>query len=328
MRGKKMGKKHIAVIGGSGFIGTRLVHYFVQAGHNVGIIDKQMSPSFPQLCTLCDIREKEPLIRACKGYDVIYNLAAEHKDNVKPVELYYDVNVSGARHVCAAADHWNITSLVFTSSVAVYGFSKKEITEESELKPFNPYGKTKMEAESVYRTWQAQSPGRSLVIVRPTVVFGEHNRGNVYTLIKQMASRSFIMVGNGKNKKSMAYVENVARFLVYVLSHAKGYHLYNYIDKPDYDMNTLVSFIKQLLGGLDHNGVRLPYAFGFLGGLAFDMASFVTGKKFPVSAVRIKKFCASTVYSSRKIKTSGFKPPFSLEEGLRKTIQSEFILKN
>ena len=45
--------------------------------------------------------------------------------------------------------------------------------------PFNAYGKTKLEAENIYRAWAAEDPLRTLVIVRPTVIFGEGNRGNV-----------------------------------------------------------------------------------------------------------------------------------------------------
>ena len=54
---------------------------------------------------------------------------------------------------------------------------------------------------------------RSLVIVRPAAVFGEGNRGNVYQLLRQIASRRFVMVGSGHNRKSMAYVGNVSALL-------------------------------------------------------------------------------------------------------------------
>ena len=57
------------------------------------------------------------------------------------------------------------------------------------------------------------------------------------------------MFGNGKNKKSMAYVENVAAFLEYSLKFESGIHIYNYIDKPDYDMNKLISFSRNILFG-------------------------------------------------------------------------------
>lgn len=58
-----------------------------------------------------------------------------------------------------------------------------------------------MLAEGVYRKWLGTDTERSLTIVRPTVVFGERNRGNVYNLLRQMASGKFIMIGNGQNRK-------------------------------------------------------------------------------------------------------------------------------
>ena len=58
-----------------------------------------------------------------------------------------------------------------------------------------------------------------------------------------------IVVGNGNNKKSMAYVENVAAFLEWSLQRGKGVHIYNYIDKPDFDMNALVSISRKILFG-------------------------------------------------------------------------------
>lgn len=90
-------------------------------------------------------------------------------------------------------------------------------------------------------------------------------------------------------------------------------------------MNTLVTSIKELIGYSTHNGLKLPYVFGLLGGKAFDFLSFVTGKKLPVSSIRVKKFCANTRYSSGRMKTAGFTPPYSIEEGLKNTILFEFL---
>jgi nucleoside-diphosphate-sugar epimerase len=80
----------------------------------------------------------------------------------------------------------------------------------------------------VYKAWQEKDPeNRKLVIVRLTVVFGEQNRGNVYNLFRQIASGKFMMIGDGTNRKSMAYVENVAAFLEYSLGFENGVHIYN-----------------------------------------------------------------------------------------------------
>ena len=67
-----------------------------------------------------------------------------------------------------------------------------------------------------------------------------------YNLLHQIASGRFLMFGNGRNRKSMAYVQNVAEFLEFS-THLTGYHLYNYIDKPDLDMNMLIEIVRKTL---------------------------------------------------------------------------------
>ena len=60
-------------------------------------------------------------------------------------------------------------------------------------------------------------------------------------------------------------------------------------------------------------------------GFSADTISFLTRKKFPVSSIRVKKFTSSTEFSSAKSDLNGFNVPFSLREGIQKTLRSEFI---
>ena len=149
---------------------------------------------------------------------------------------------------CDAARKYKIKKIIFTISVAIHGFSHSNTDENGAPNYFNDYGRTKYQAEKIFKKWQTEDvKNRTLVIARPTVVFGEGNRGNVFNLLNQIASGKFLMIDNGKNKKSMAYVKNVAAFLEYSLRFKPGMHIYNYIDKPDFDMNTLVSKIREVL---------------------------------------------------------------------------------
>jgi nucleoside-diphosphate-sugar epimerase len=316
----------ISVIGGSGFIGTRLVGTLVREGHQIAILDKRESIAYPKLWQRCDVRDSSRLCELTKGSDVIINLAAEHRDDVKPRSLYDEVNVGGARCVVEAARHNGIRKVVFTSSVAVYGFAPAGTDESGALNPFNDYGRTKMEAESVYRAWLAEEPAvRSLTIVRPTVVFGERNRGNVYNLLHQIAGGMFFMVGNGRNRKSMAYVENVAAFLSYVLGFETEEYLFNYIDKPDFDMSSLVAEVRSILGRQAAPKLKIPYLIAFLGAKVFDVVASATGRQFSISSIRVKKFCAETLFSSSRVEAIGFKAPVALDEGIRRTVNYEFL---
>jgi nucleoside-diphosphate-sugar epimerase len=260
--------------------------------------------------------------------ECIINLAAEHRDDVYPISRYDETNVKGAVNVCKVANKNGIKKIIFTSSVAIYGFATADTDESGEPNFFNDYGRTKYLAEQVYKDWHAEDPeNRTLIIVRPTVIFGEGNRGNVYNLLNQVASRKFVMFGNGKNEKSMAYVENLAAFLEYSLGFSAGLHIYNYIDKPDYEMNTLISQTRNILFKKNNVGMRLPAFLGRLIGYFSDFISRLTGKNLPISSIRVKKFMATTKFASSLSKT-GFVPPVMLEEGLARTLRYEFLEDN
>jgi len=132
------------------------------------------------------------------------------------------------------------------------------------------------------------------------------------------------MVGRGQNRKSMAYVENVAAFLEHALTFTPGVHVYNYIDKPDFTMNILVGHVNQLLGMSSRIRIRLPYSIGLMIGNCFDLVAKITSRKFPISAIRVKKFCANSVYES-SIAETGFVPPVPLMEAIERTVRYEFI---
>lgn len=314
---------NILVTGGSGFIGTRLVDDLLKEEHIVRIFDKANSDKYPELVTIGDVRDVNALIEATKGMDVIYNLAAEHADDVTPLSLYADVNIGGAENVVAAAKANGIDRIVFTSSVAIYGLNRGEPDESFDAQPFNEYGRTKYEAEKIFLKWAEEDKGNSLVIVRPSVIFGENNRGNVYNLIKQIAGGKFLMVGNGENKKSMGYVGNIAAFLASLVNANSGVDIYNFAGKPDLTSKEIVYIVKNALN-LQDNTFSLPYWIGLLGGYTFDILAKVTGKKLPISSIRIKKFTAETTVNTDKLIESGFKEPFTLEEGLQRMIRYEF----
>ena len=313
------------IIGGSGFIGTRLCQYLTDQQISFEIIDLKPSQRFADETKIADIRDAEALRRTITG-DTIVHLAAVHRDDVRDPSLYASTNVEGTRNVCLVAAERGIDRIIFTSTVAVYGFADPGTGEEGNINPFNEYGRTKFAAEEVLKAWyDFDRERRSLVIVRPTVVFGEGNRGNVYNLLHQIASGKFVMIGNGRNKKSMAYVENVAVFLLHA-ARADNTGVFNYVDNPDYDMNTLVAIVRKELCGKNGVGLRLPYWLGLLLGYVADLVAKITGRKLAISSIRVKKFCATTSFSSRKSELKGFEPPFSIEEGLRRTLESEFIL--
>jgi nucleoside-diphosphate-sugar epimerase len=317
----------ISLIGASGFVGTRLVELLKQQGnyalHN---IDKSQSRFYPEITTIADVRDKEKLKSLLPGQDMVILLAAEHRDDVSPTSLYYDVNVEGTRNVLEAMETCGVKRIIFTSSVAVYGLNKNNPNEAHPADPFNHYGKSKWQAEEALRKWyHKDTQNRNLNILRPTVIFGERNRGNVYNLLKQISSGKFLMVGKGNNIKSMTYVGNVVAFIHFLIREkTAGYQVFNYVDKPDFTTNELVKHVSKVLQKHIPT-MHIPYWLGMFGGYCFNVLTFITRKKFPISSVRVKKFCATTKFDAQVAHNSGFQVPYSLGEGLERTLKYEFL---
>jgi GlcNAc-P-P-Und epimerase len=313
----------VVILGGSGFIGTRVTGLLIDKNIPARIGDLRESQQYAQLSTWCDVTRLETLREVARGASAIINLAAEHRDDVRPISRYYAVNVEGATQVCQAAREANVKRIIFTSSVAVYGFHQRPVDESGPFNPFNEYGRTKLEAEAVYRAWAEEDTSRTLVIVRPTVVFGEGNRGNVYNLLRQIASGRFFMVGSGTNVKSMAYVGNVAAFIAHSLSFGQGLHIANYVDTPDMNTRDLVKHIYRCLGR-DGQVRQIPKSVAMTAGQILDGVARLTGRTFPISAIRVRKFCETTQFKADRVTHWGFTRPFSLAEGLERTIGQEF----
>ncbi len=317
----------VILIGGSGFVGTRLLGLLSDepAKYELKNVDLLPSHFFNDLTVIGDVREQEQMDKELAGADIVVLLAAQHRDDVSPVSLYYDTNVGGMEVTLKAMEKNGIKRLIFFSSVAVYGLNKKNPDEEHPADPFNHYGKSKWQAEQVLQKWYKSHPEWNIDIVRPTVIFGERNRGNVYNLLKQISSGKFLMVGKGENKKSMAYVGNIVAFVKFMIDNVtEGYNVFNYVDKPDANMNQLVAHVSDVLG--KHiPATHFPYWIGMAGGYCFDLLAKLTGKKLTISSVRVKKFCATTEFDATKVHSCGFEPPYTLKEGLARTLEFEFV---
>ena len=315
----------ILVTGGSGFIGSWLVSELLKQGHEPLIFDKEPSKLHPDRVIRGDVRDLKALTDAIQGQDAVFHLAAEHRDDVRPLFLYDEVNVGGARNVVRACQTCGCKKIIFTSSVAVYPLNFGNPSEDTPPAPFNEYGRSKLQAEKVFNEFTAEDQTVSMTTIRPCVVFGERNRGNVYNLLKQINSGNFVMVGQGNNKKSMAYVGNVVSFLVRCLQFGPGARLYNYADKPDMSTREIVQVTRECLGQRGFlNRIRLPYTIGIILGYMADGMARILGRPLPVSSIRVRKFCADTTVSAERLEKTGFTRPNSLRDALVRTIRSEF----
>jgi nucleoside-diphosphate-sugar epimerase len=144
-------------------------------GRPVRLIEHSPSLTCPDRSISADVRDVSALSAAVAGCTTLYHLARAHRTTFGRSSGSRR-QCDGAAHACAVAETHGIGRIVFVSSVAVNGLAAGELDEDAPLRPGSDYGRSRQEAEQVFRGWAARAPERSLTIVPPPVAAkGEGN---------------------------------------------------------------------------------------------------------------------------------------------------------
>src|SRR5690606_13352729 len=91
-------------------------------------------------------------------------------------------------------------------------------SEDSLTMPLTPYGVSKLTAEKIHMQWQAKdSASRKLLVVRPGVIFGAGERGNVTRMVKALLGHYFFYTGNQAVRKAGGYVKELCHAMAFML---------------------------------------------------------------------------------------------------------------
>jgi nucleoside-diphosphate-sugar epimerase len=314
----------IFITGHTGFIGQFLTKKLTEKSHAVVGLD--LKPPSEEQARICQsftgsILSREDLSKSVRGADLIISLAAEHHDFGVKREDFFKVNVEGTELLLDVAAKEGINKLIFYSSVAVYGNQKNPTDENILPAPSNPYGASKLDAEKVIDKWVVADGKRSVIIIRPTAIFGPKNLANMYNLIDKIYWKKFIFVGKGENIKSVAYVENLVDATVFLIDKLKpGIQIYNYSDEPQFTIAQTVDIIS---GYMPHRmpKIKIPLFVAVSFGSIFDLLAKITGHNFPITGARMKKFATSTHHKADKIRQLGFKQNVELKEGFKRMVE-------
>lgn len=307
----------VLITGANGFVGRTLTKRLLAAGHAVrGAVRAASLNDMPEVETVAvgDCGSETEWQPVLSGIDTVIHLAArvhvmdDPADD--PLTAFRLVNVEGTKRLALEAAKAGVKRLVFVSSVKVNG-------EESENpyhvnSPYNPqdlYAISKMEAELALRAIE-QETGLEVVIVRPPLVYGPGVKANFLRMMQVIVRGLPLPLASVINMRSLLYVGNLADALATCATHPAAAGK-TYLVSDGQDVST-PELIRQTASSLGVPARLLSFPASLM-----RLAGKLSGKSDAVNRL----MGSLTVDSSKIRRELGWKPPFTMEQGLRETAE-------
>lgn len=278
------------ITGASGFLGT---HILSQIRENNEILTLGRSHGND---IVCEISQKVPDLSELKDTNIDFILHIAGKAHVVPKnevekEEFFKVNALGTKHLLEALDAYNVKvhTLVFISTVAVYGLEEGELIDENyPLNGESPYAKSKIEAEKMVAKWANESQSNA-VILRLPLIYGDNAPGNLGAMEKAIKKGYYLRLGSGSARRSIVDVKKLAEFIPSLLGKSGVYNLTEVVH-PSY------AEIDEKLAGKYNKKIRRisPKVARLMAKLGDKIP------KLPLNTYRLSKLEQSLTFSSEK----------------------------
>lgn len=305
----------VVVTGAGGFIGGHLVRALRDAGYRVRPVTRRPTPGATEAVVHPGTGADADWRPALDGADAVVHLAGlAHLalDSREMRRRLRQVNVLSTRRLAQAAAWAGVADFVFLSSIkAVSDHSAgAPLTEVTPPRPEDCYGLAKLATERKLRRIAGTAPGMRLVILRPPLVYGPGVGANFKALVGLVRSGLPLPLGGIDNRRSLIYVGNLVAAVVRSLDRPQVpggiFHL------SDGAAVSTPGLIRAIAGAQDRP-VRLldmPAGWG-------SLAAKITGRQ-----AQFRRLEGSLEVSNRHFcHAFDWKPPFTLQEGLRATLQ-------
>lgn len=295
----------VIITGATGFVGKNLSSYLNARGIRVCSL------------SLRDINWKR---KFPNGKTALIHLAGKAHDtsNTSQPEDYFKVNRDLTITLFDEFLKSNIRDFFYFSSVkAVADTVASELTEEVAGSPYTPYGQSKLEAEQ-YLLRQQLPERKRLFIIRPCMIHGPGNKGNLNLLYKVVEKGIPWPLASFHNQRSFLSIDNLNYLIDKMLSTPTlPSGVYNFADDEALSTNELVSLISATLG-------KKPKLWPISAGLIKGLVKVGRVLPLPLNSERLRKLTESYVVSNIKVKQAlGIdRLPLAAKEGLEKTIRS------
>ncbi|MBN1230879.1 MAG: NAD(P)-dependent oxidoreductase [Anaerolineales bacterium] len=207
--------KHFFITGGSGFLGINLIRYLLKKGHtitNLDLVEFDYPDCKDKITSIQgDIRNREDVIQAVQGADVVVHCAAALP--LYSPEDIYSTDIDGSRIVMEEALIHKVDRVIHISSTAVYGIPDHHpLVEDDKLFGVGPYGESKVAAEAMCAGFRDK--GMTVTIIRPKSFIGPERLG-IFAMLYEwaMEGHNFPTLGTGDNLYQYLDVEDLCEVI-------------------------------------------------------------------------------------------------------------------
>jgi nucleoside-diphosphate-sugar epimerase len=303
----------VLITGATGFIGKRLSERLAQEGHEVictGRMLSKLDKLLNRVKAVClDIEDPAALrdILSREKPEIVFHCAA--LVNSSSLDALMRINRDGTRNVLDACVKEGIERVVYLSSIAVIsGNPQTPLTDDLPYSATNRYGESKIEAEKIALSYRKK--GLKISIIRPVMVYGEHEPHLLGLLVRLIRWRLLPIVGLGSNRLQLVCVDNVVDVMMLALGKNEAYDgTYIIADKEPLSTREFFEFIAKT------QGAKPPFT------ISEKLISFFD--PIPFIGNRLSFFKKDRIYSIQRIKERlGYVPEISVYDGLKKAVLS------
>ena len=302
------------ITGNKGFVGLNLVDYFKR--QNKEIIGVSRTPKKEEFSYQTLSLEQ---LNQAKSFIHLAGKAHDLKKTSKEKE-YFEINTELTKELFKQFLESDCEVFIYMSSVkAAADELEVVLTEEAIPKPITAYGKSKLAAEA-YILAQEIPQNKRVYILRPCMIHGPNNKGNLNLLYSFVSKGIPYPFGKYKNARSFVSVENLC-FIINELIENKNIKsgIYNVADDKSLSTNELVTIISKTIS----KKTKIINTPKFLINLIAKLGDFLP---LPINSERVQKLTENYEVSNIKIKKAIQKElPLSTEKGIEKTIASFLV---
>ena len=310
----------VLVTGATSFIGKMLCHRLVEKGYLVaGTVRSPEKLTFLpkeiEFSMVDEIGLYTNWAKTLNEVDTIIHLAARvhvmHETSSDSLNEYRRVNTEGTKRLADMAATVGVRRIIYLSTIKVNGekIGSHPFTEEDPVSPDDPYAISKWEAEQILKHI-ADETGLEVAILRPPLVYGPNVKANFLKLLEWINKGIPLPLRSVNNTRSLIYLDNLVDAIVKCIQHpAASGEIFLVSDNHDISTPDLIRMIANTMG-------KKPKL------IPVPLFALKTLGKFTGKSMEVERLTGSLQIDSSKIrKVLGWKPPFTLEEGIAETVK-------